>query len=193
MVRSVSAVFGFAFALLISGCASMDTAYNPPLPTPTVQSAIPATPSVLPPAQNQTANADETIEETPIVPPSAPQPNQPRLSSQAALPALLVTTPSDNTAQSLTSEPNAYYAGNCACPDDIDSAGRRCGLRSAYSKAGGASPTCNGKPALVYQAPPATGYGMISTVTGLPRTNYVHGYMRKNGTYVRPYYRSRRR
>lgn len=35
-------------------------------------------------------------------------------------------------------------------------------------------------------------YGAISCVTGLPRTNYVRGYFRKNGTYVRPYYRSHR-
>lgn len=35
-------------------------------------------------------------------------------------------------------------------------------------------------------------YGQISAVTGLPRTTYVHGYTRKDGTYVRPYYRSRR-
>lgn len=35
-------------------------------------------------------------------------------------------------------------------------------------------------------------YGAISCVTGLPRTNYVSGYYRKNGTYVRPYYRSHR-
>lgn len=35
-------------------------------------------------------------------------------------------------------------------------------------------------------------YGVISNVTGLPRTTYVHGYFRKNGTYVQPYYRSHR-
>lgn len=39
---------------------------------------------------------------------------------------------------------------------------------------------------------PTSCYGDISTVTGLPRTHYVRGYYRKNGTYVRPYYRSRR-
>ncbi|MUT27296.1 MULTISPECIES: hypothetical protein [Mesorhizobium] len=35
-------------------------------------------------------------------------------------------------------------------------------------------------------------YGAISCITGLPKTNYVRGYFRKNGTYVRPYYRSHR-
>jgi hypothetical protein len=35
-------------------------------------------------------------------------------------------------------------------------------------------------------------YGAPSCVTGLPKTHYVNGYYRKDGTYVRPYYRSRR-
>jgi hypothetical protein len=34
-------------------------------------------------------------------------------------------------------------------------------------------------------------YGEISTVNGLPRTNLVSGYYRRDGTYVRGYYRSR--
>jgi peptidoglycan hydrolase-like protein with peptidoglycan-binding domain len=43
-------------------------------------------------------------------------------------------------------------------------------------------------------APPATpGYGEISTITGLPRTQYVQGYTRKDGTFVKPHYRSPRR
>lgn len=33
-------------------------------------------------------------------------------------------------------------------------------------------------------------YGQISDRTGRPRTQYVHGYYRKDGTYVRSYYRS---
>ena len=36
----------------------------------------------------------------------------------------------------------AAYSGNCPCPYFTDSAGRRCGARSAYSKPGGASPLC---------------------------------------------------
>jgi Bacterial SH3 domain len=97
------------------------------------------------------------------------------------------------------------YTGRCACPDDVDSAGRRCGRRSAYSRAGGASPTCNGSNILAYEAPSTApvpsykplpqldGYGAISNITGRPKTTYVRGYYRKNGTYVRPHYRSRRR
>jgi hypothetical protein len=33
-------------------------------------------------------------------------------------------------------------------------------------------------------------YGDISTITGMPRTTYVNGYTRSNGTQVRGYYRS---
>jgi len=33
-------------------------------------------------------------------------------------------------------------------------------------------------------------YGQVSDTTGQPRTNYVSGYSRDNGTYVDPYYRS---
>lgn len=36
----------------------------------------------------------------------------------------------------------ARYSGNCPCPYNRDSAGRRCGARSAYSRPGGASPIC---------------------------------------------------
>lgn len=39
-------------------------------------------------------------------------------------------------------------------------------------------------------SPPGDGYGEISPRTGLPRTNYVHGYTRRDGTVVQPYYRS---
>lgn len=34
------------------------------------------------------------------------------------------------------------YRGNCPCPYNRDSAGRKCGKRSAWSKPGGASPIC---------------------------------------------------
>lgn len=35
-------------------------------------------------------------------------------------------------------------------------------------------------------------YGDTSAATGRPKTTYVHGYFRKNGAYVRSYYRSHR-
>jgi hypothetical protein len=36
-------------------------------------------------------------------------------------------------------------------------------------------------------------YGVTSRITGNPRNNYVRGYLRKDGTYVQGYTRSRRR
>jgi hypothetical protein len=36
----------------------------------------------------------------------------------------------------------ATYSGNCPCPYNTDRAGRSCGRRSAYSRPGGASPSC---------------------------------------------------
>ena len=47
----------------------------------------------------------------------------------------------------------------------------------------------------VYASPCAENgscYGDVSSVTGLPKTTHVDGYYRKNGTYVRGYYRSHR-
>lgn len=34
------------------------------------------------------------------------------------------------------------YPGNCPCPYYVDSAGRQCGQRSAWSRSGGYSPLC---------------------------------------------------
>lgn len=34
------------------------------------------------------------------------------------------------------------YSGNCPCPYNVDRGGRRCGGRSAHSRAGGAAPLC---------------------------------------------------
>ena len=36
----------------------------------------------------------------------------------------------------------ASYSGNCPCPYNLDSLGRKCGKRSAHSKSGGESPLC---------------------------------------------------
>jgi|SRR5688572_17217496 len=44
--------------------------------------------------------------------------------------------------QILIDESVASYAGNCPCPYSTMSNGRRCGRRSAYSRAGGEAPLC---------------------------------------------------
>lgn len=43
----------------------------------------------------------------------------------------------DEIRQTLIEESIAAYPGNCPCPYSTDSAGRRCGKRSAYLKSGG--------------------------------------------------------
>lgn len=51
--------------------------------------------------------------------------------------------PSDTEiARILIRQSQQGYSGNCPCPDNYDAAGRRCGGRSAYSRAGGASSLC---------------------------------------------------
>jgi hypothetical protein len=52
-----------------------------------------------------------------------------------------------------------------------------------------ASPSAN---LVVGCNPPGLGCGQISTTTGLPRTEYVSGYTRRDGTHVQSYYRSHR-
>lgn len=42
----------------------------------------------------------------------------------------------------LIQESLANYPGNCPCPYNSDRAGRSCGRRSAYNRAGGYTPLC---------------------------------------------------
>ena len=44
--------------------------------------------------------------------------------------------------QLIIKESIAGYGGSCPCPESTDRAGKRCGARSAYSKAGGKSVLC---------------------------------------------------
>ena len=60
------------------------------------------------------------------------------VSGQPALAA-----PSDaQIKQRIIKESIDSYPGNCPCPHNTDRAGRRCGGRSAYNRAGGYSPKC---------------------------------------------------
>ena len=66
------------------------------------------------------------------------------------------------------------YTDNCPTPESLDAAGRRCGARSAASRAGGYD-----------------GYGSWANSSYGGGSVYVGGYYRKNGTYVRGYTRRR--
>jgi hypothetical protein len=48
----------------------------------------------------------------------------------------------DDIREAVIAESIASYPGNCPCPFNTDRAGRRCGGRSAHSRAGGNSPIC---------------------------------------------------
>lgn len=69
------------------------------------------------------------------------------------------------------------YTGNCPTPDSLDAAGRRCGARSAASRAGGYD-----------------GYGSrTSSARSYGGRTYVRSYTRKDGTRVSGHYRRSRR
>ena len=44
--------------------------------------------------------------------------------------------------KAIIAESIANYSGNCPCPYNTDRAGRKCGKRSAYSRAGGYETIC---------------------------------------------------
>lgn len=48
----------------------------------------------------------------------------------------------DEIRELIISKSISFYSGSCPCPYNTDSAGRRCGERSAYSRSGGRSPIC---------------------------------------------------
>lgn len=95
----------------------------------------------------------------------------PRASSPTRLPsAASASSPSRPS-------PPRVYSGNCPTPDSLDSAGRRCGARSAASRAGGDD-----------------GYGSWSRTPSRISsggTISVRGHFR-NGRWVRPHTRRRR-
>lgn len=67
---------------------------------------------------------------------SAKRPDKPK-------PAPAVPQLSESTIiQKLIQESVASYPSSCACPEDRDRAGRKCGKRSAWSKGGGYAPLC---------------------------------------------------
>lgn len=77
-------------------------------------------------------------QETAPKPSSIEIPKQPSPVNKPVAPAI----PDDLIIQKIIATSMANYGGNCACPENRDRAGRRCGKRSAYSKPGGASPLC---------------------------------------------------
>lgn len=71
-----------------------------------------------------------------------------KLFGTAELPAQQESTPKvkkpsiNEIKEVLIKQSHSRYSGNCPCPYNRTSRGRRCGKRSAYSRPGGASPLC---------------------------------------------------
>lgn len=57
-------------------------------------------------------------------------------------PLVLAALTDDEVRDRIIRESIARYSGSCPCPYTLDRAGRRCGARSAWSRAGGAAPLC---------------------------------------------------
>lgn len=63
-------------------------------------------------------------------------------STPLAAPAKQKAYDRDQVVRAVMARSLAGYSGRCPCPDNLDRAGRRCGGRSAYSRAGGYGPLC---------------------------------------------------
>lgn len=126
-------------AVCLTGCASQPP---PPLPVADVPESTwqPATapppPPVsradVPPIQPRVQKA--ALPPMPAVERARPAPPPQVRRSPTLIDAAIVSA--------IISRSRASYPGNCGCPDDRDRAGRRCGGRSAYSRAGGYSVVC---------------------------------------------------
>lgn len=126
-----------ALALFLTGCA---TASEPPVQQavvfePTWEATSQQTGSV--PSATSDAPTRTQAQAKPVahVPPTTASPKK-------AEPKAASRTDDSAIVSYVLAESRARYPGNCACPDDRDRAGRRCGGRSAYSRPGGYSPLC---------------------------------------------------
>lgn len=73
---------------------------------------------------------------------SAPEVKKTRKSAPEVKKKAATELSTNKIKEALIKRSHAYYSGNCPCPYNTTSRGRRCGKRSAYSRPGGASPLC---------------------------------------------------
>lgn len=127
-----------AVGLCIGGCVSTEAPLQP---------AAVYEPSAIVTAEVPQGETSEQAVAPPVVQENQPPATSPkkterpeRSSTKAHPPQPLISDA--KLISYILQQSRARYSGNCACPDDRDRAGRRCGARSAYSKPGGASPLC---------------------------------------------------
>jgi len=75
-------------------------------------------------------------------PTTAPAPQKTQKSAPKVKKKAATKLSTNKIKEALIQRSHAYYSGNCPCPYNRTSSGRRCGKRSAYSRPGGASPLC---------------------------------------------------
>jgi len=113
---------------------------------------------------------------------SRPPPGSGQESSIASTAADRTSTPLSNTGSTLAENPSSGWGPSPA-------------FKPIQIPALAGEPTVSGEPHVpsnVGCAENGSCYGDISTATGRPRDTYVHGYVRRDGTYVRSHYRSHR-
>ena len=101
----------------------------------------------------------------------------------------LLTEQQKQTVQQSSLSRNYYACNNgySNCNYSLLSDEQKQGIQQKI--ANGTNPTASGGLAC---AENGSCYGDISNITGLPKTTHVNGYFRRDGTYVRGHYRSRR-
>lgn len=77
-----------------------------------------------------------------LVPGIIPEQRVDAIRPQLSGPAFNCTTPIPTLKEQMIQESISRYPGSCPCPYNRDRAGRRCGGRSAWNRAGGYSPLC---------------------------------------------------
>jgi len=135
------------------------------------------TPAEVVPADASDANAEDEPDATTNQPAYAyaPAPPPPPATDNSDTPADLVASSDDQSSDDTATQPATVASSVPSYQPSYSYSAPS----TAYS---GSSSNCVG-----------TGcFGVISKITGLPRTTYVYSYLRKNGTYVQPYYRSHR-
>lgn len=122
----------FVLLIVLSACSKQAEKVSEPAQAANPQVALAAPPPV---------RLEQQAAKTPTIAKPSPAPSAPAIQPQPRA----TTAPglSDGDVKlALMGRSAASYSGNCRCPEDTDRAGRRCGKRSAYLRAGGAAPLC---------------------------------------------------
>lgn len=178
--------------------------YVPPTQAPASSYAGNTASPLPPPAPRApTPNTIGALLEEALAP--APAPRTPAAAPVVNQPNIPASGPTENVTVYVTRTGSKYHSAGCrylaqsSIPILLTEASARygpCSVCNPPPPVSGQTAQANpdtatrpdGKPAV---AENGSRYGEISPATGKPKTTYVHGYTRKDGTSVRGYYRSK--